>query len=248
MLYAMSEAIPQRPDLPGKGDPTAATWNAAEAIPVFVLTLFLSVLLSAPLLALGSCSARFIGATLAGEVAFGITVVGWIRFVNHGSLAALGLPRRPLGDMAAGLGAGLAAILVAAAVIAVVRSLATNILGHTPKDPQQVVECVRGTSLVYLGPVVILVAPICEEIFFRGFLFKGLRRRFSVWAAALISGLFFGLVHFGGPDFLLIIPSLIVVGVALALVYERRQSLLASITAHATFNLIGFLSIAFSRH
>jgi membrane protease YdiL (CAAX protease family) len=248
MLYRMSTPPPPRPDLPETNVPPPATWKAVEAIPVFVLTLFASVLFSLPVLAIRSCSGRFIGSTLGGEIAFGVTVVVWIRFVNHGSLSALGFPHRPLGDLAAGLGTGAAAIIVAGMVLALVRSVATGILGHTPADPQQVVSCVRGTALAFLAPVVILVAPICEEIFFRGFLFKGLRRRFSAWPAALISGAFFGLVHFGGFEFLLIIPSLAVVGVALALVYERRQSLLASIAAHALFNVIGFLSIAFSRH
>jgi CAAX protease family protein len=248
MLYRMSTPPPPRPDLPDGDVPPPATWKAIEAIPVFVLTLFASVLFSLPVLAIRSCSGRFIVSTLGGEIGFGVTVLVWIRFVNHGSLSALGFPRRPLGDLAAGLGTGAAVIVLAGMVLALVRAVATGIMGHTPTDPQQVVSCVRGADLVYLAPVVILVAPICEEIFFRGFLFKGLRRRFSTWPAALISGAFFGLVHFGGLDFLLIIPSLCLVGVALALVYERRQSLLASIAAHATFNLVGFLSIALSRH
>jgi membrane protease YdiL (CAAX protease family) len=37
------------------------------------------------------------------------------------------------------------------------------------------------------------------------------------------------------------------VGVGLALIYERRQSLLASMTAHAVFNLFGFILIYTSR-
>jgi len=57
----------------------------------------------------------------------------------------------------------------------------------------------------------------------------------------------FGLLHFQGVSFLLIIPGLVVVGIGLALVFERRQSILASMAAHATFNLVGFLSIALHR-
>ena len=95
--------------------------------------------------------------------------------------------------------------------------------------------------------MVILVAPLGEELFFRGFLYKGLRRRFSMWPAAVISATAFGAAHFAGVDFLILIPALVVVGIGLALVYEKRQSLLASMSAHATFNLIGFLMIALSR-
>jgi len=68
-----------------------------------------------------------------------------------------------------------------------------------------------------------------------------------VWAAAVVSGIVFGASHFAGVDFLTLIPGLAVVGIGLALVYERRQSLLASMTAHATFNVVGLLAIALSR-
>ena len=40
---------------------------------------------------------------------------------------------------------------------------------------------------------------------------------------------------------------LMVVGIGLALVYEHRQSLLASMAAHATFNLVGYVFIVLSR-
>ena len=56
-----------------------------------------------------------------------------------------------------------------------------------------------------------------------------------------------GLSHFGGVDFLLIIPSLMVVGIGLALIYEHRQSVLASMAAHATFNLVGYVFIVLGR-
>jgi membrane protease YdiL (CAAX protease family) len=94
-----------------------------------------------------------------------------------------------------------------------------------------------------LGPIVIVAAPLGEETLFRGFLYQGLRTRLSVWPAALASGLIFGLVH----GYWQLIPALFVVGAGLALVYERRDSLLASMTAHATFNLFGFLLIVLFR-
>ena len=59
-----------------------------------------------------------------------------------------------------------------------------------------------------------------------------------------VAGVAFGAVHFAGLSFLLLIPPLIVVGMGLAWIYERRQSLLASMAAHATFNLVGILFIA----
>ena len=205
----MSRSVSPRPDLPdGQSGPPPATWKAIEAIPVFLLALAVTLVLSIPVLTLRSCSSRFIGGTLVGEVGFGGAVLLWIRYVNHGRLAALGLPRRPFRDVFAGVAAGAAMIVVAG---------------------------------------IVLAAPLGEEIFFRGFLYKGLRRRLRVWSATAISAGWFALVHFSGVEFLLIMPSLFVIGAGLALIYERRQSLLASIAAHATFNLVGYLSIALTR-
>jgi len=44
-----------------------------------------------------------------------------------------------------------------------------------------------------------------------------------------------------------VVVGVIVVGVVLAMVYERQQSLMAWVAAHATFNLIGFVTIVLSR-
>jgi membrane protease YdiL (CAAX protease family) len=119
----------------------------------------------------------------------------------------------------------------------------TVFLGHTPKQPDQIPSCVAGGWLAALGPVVILVAPLGEETVFRGFLYRGLRRRFTVWPAAMLSGALFGAIHV----YPLLMLPLASVGVGLALIYERRQSLLASMTAHAVFNLFGFILIYTSR-
>src|SRR5207237_327636 len=152
-------------------------------------------------------------------------VVLWVRYVNRGPLTALGLPRRPLGDLAWGVGTGAALVLGGDFILYVTQVIVQSIIGHTPPQPQQVELCVRGVALLYLAPVVILAAPMGEETFFRGFLYKGLRRRTSVWPAAITSAVLFAAVHFQGVSFLQLLPSLFVVGMGLALVYEHRQSL-----------------------
>ena len=86
-------------------------------------------------------------------------------------------------------------------------------------------------------------APFGEELLFRGFLYNALRRRWSVWPSAILSGILFALLH-GSP---VLILAILPVGIGLALVYEWRQSILASMAAHATFNLIGFVTIVLSR-
>jgi membrane protease YdiL (CAAX protease family) len=241
----MSETLTPRPDLLG---PPPASWSAIEAVPVFLIAILVGVILGGVVaLATGSCAARFTLGTLAGEAGFLGTVVVWVKYVSHGPLAALGLPREPLKDVGAGIGGGVLLVVCGAIALAIVTAITSRILGHAPKQPQQVISCVRGSALAYLGPVVVLAAPMGEETFFRGFLFKGLRRSFSIWPSALISAAAFAAVHFAGLSFLVLIPAEFVVGLGLALIYEWRRSLLASVTAHATFNLVGYLLIVSGR-
>lgn len=246
----MARPIPPRPDVPSDRHAEAlpgATWRPIETIPLFAVALVLAALLTAPISLVRSCSAQYDLAVLAGEVALAATVLWWVAVIRKTPVRALGMPRRPWGDVASGLAVGLLLVVAAAVVLAVVQGIASNILGHSPKEPQQVVSCVRGVGLAVLAPIVVVAAPLGEELFFRGFLYQSLRRRFSVWPAAIVSGVFFGLVHLGGVAFFLIVPSLAVVGIGLALVFERRQSLLASMAAHAAFNVVGYLAIALRR-
>ncbi len=101
----------------------------------------------------------------------------------------------------------------------------------------------QGTfGLIVAGSMVIAVAPVVEEFFFRGFFYRALRNRMSIAAAALIDGGLFGIIHFsgGGADGLLILPPLAVLGVLFCLVYERTGTLLAPIGMHAFNNTVAF--------
>ena len=77
-------------------------------------------------------------------------------------------------------------------------------------------------------------APLMEEFEFRGFLFNAFLRYLPVWAAALASGILFGLSHASPTAFFPLAAS----GVVLAYVYYKSGSLTASAITHALFNLI----------
>jgi hypothetical protein len=101
----------------------------------------------------------------------------------------------------------------------------------------------QGTfGLIAAGFMVICVAPVAEEFFFRGFFYKALRSRWSVLGAATIDGLLFGVIHydFSGADALLILPPLAVLGFTFCLVYERTGSLYPVIALHAFNNAIAY--------
>jgi membrane protease YdiL (CAAX protease family) len=90
--------------------------------------------------------------------------------------------------------------------------------------------------------MVICVAPVAEEFFFRGFFYRALRSRYSILVAALIDGVLFGVIHwdFSDAEALLIVPPLAALGFMFCLVYERTGSLYPVIALHALNNAIAF--------
>ena len=77
--------------------------------------------------------------------------------------------------------------------------------------------------------LLIVIAPFAEEIFFRGFLYQSFRNSFGVWPGAILSGLVFGVIHF---EFFKLV-QLAILGVILALLFERTRSLWPPIMLHA---------------
>jgi membrane protease YdiL (CAAX protease family) len=95
-------------------------------------------------------------------------------------------------------------------------------------------------AAVAAGVLIVGIAPLSEEIFFRGFMFAGLRRRISTWPAAAVAGIVFGALHYTGPDSVGVIPQLAVFGMALAWLYEYTGSLWPPILVHVINNGIAF--------
>ena len=87
-----------------------------------------------------------------------------------------------------------------------------------------------------------VVAPICEEMLFRGFIFSALRNWKGTWPAALITGLTFGAVHAGSAPAIDLIP-LAALGVGLCLLYRYTGSLYPCIAAHSLNNSLAFGSL-----
>ena len=86
--------------------------------------------------------------------------------------------------------------------------------------------------VVMLGLGAVL-APLFEEIMFRGAMYSGLRRRWRWLLSGLAMGAVFGLVH---PQGITIAPILAVLGWGFALIREWRGSLVGGMTAHAIHN------------
>ena len=269
-MSAVEPPPPPRPDIDSPllgpepfGAEDEATWYWWEAPIVYVVAMLVAAV---PLVIVAAASGSelanpdsgptYITALVATELAFFGSVLFWVGIVHRTRLSILWPPREPLRDLAVGIPAGLGLYVVGIAMSLLTNQVYEWIAGHGPPSPDQVPEAVTGVWLILTGIGVVFLAPLGEETLFRGFLYRGLRRSFTyhdersrlpVWAAAVISGGLFGLGHLQGASFIVLVPPLWVVGIGLALVYQKRRSLLASMAAHATFNVIGFLFLFASR-
>jgi CAAX protease family protein len=229
--------------------PAPVPWGTGEATFVGILAVvfgsILGVLLVVVTAMTNTCGPQTVLGLVGTEIGLVSTVVFWITKMKRAPLSTLGLPRRPLADIGTGVAGGAVLYAIAVVVSLVVVAIVTLVIGHRPTVPQQVGDCVRGPWLVLTAVTVVVLPPIGEETLFRGFIFQGLRGRLSFWPAVVADGLLFGAIHI---PFWLLIPSLTAVGMGLACIYAARRSVLASMAAHATFNLIGIATIALSRH
>jgi len=99
------------------------------------------------------------------------------------------------------------------------------------------------TSLLVLSAALTCVlAPICEEFLFRGYVFTALRSWCGTWPAALLTGLIFGAIHFGSAPALDLVP-LAGLGFGLCLLYRYSGSLYPCIAAHSLNNSLAFASL-----
>lgn len=96
------------------------------------------------------------------------------------------------------------------------------------------------TLLLITGAILLTVlAPLAEEILFRGLVFRGLRNRTGVWPAALLTGALFGLIHAGSSPIEFLVP-LAFFGVGLCLLYHLTASLYPCIALHSINNTLAF--------
>jgi membrane protease YdiL (CAAX protease family) len=181
------------------------------------------------------------------EIALGAWALLWPKIRWNASARTLGLTSDRLGsNIRVGFAAGAIGFVVGVVVVGLVAQFVVDLFSTGPVEaPQQLPF--EGTphwlALVITGVSVIVFAPVAEELFFRGFLYQALRRRLSLVGAGIVSALIFGAAHMQPPfgiALLLLIPSITALGFILAWVFERRSSLVPSITAHALFNSIGF--------
>jgi membrane protease YdiL (CAAX protease family) len=119
-------------------------------------------------------------------------------------------------------------------VFSLVWSLALGI-NESDNLPEELGADKSTTALIAVMVLVTLLAPLCEEFFFRGFCFTALRRWLGLGPAAVITGVIFGAIHAGGTNVEFLVP-LAFFGIVLCLLYWVTGSLLPCIVLHALNN------------
>jgi membrane protease YdiL (CAAX protease family) len=242
--------VPPRSDDQASERPKA-TWTWYQAVGVYLVAFLLAGLATLPVLSLMDEDAgltNIVVSVVAALVIIGI-LVAWLAFAHPGWLSVMRLPVRGAwrSEIGAGVLFGLGLYPVAVFVVGGLVLVVLNALSGTPvESPEQVPEQLSAVGFVVTAMYAIVIAPIGEEFFFRGILFRSIRDRHGFRVAALGSGIGFGLIHYiPGPavDALLLMIVMVFTGAALAYVYERRGTIVAPIAAHVTFNVIGLALI-----
>jgi membrane protease YdiL (CAAX protease family) len=240
-MRPVTPPIPARPDAEDRWP--RIRWTTREFVPVALMPF--GLVLFAYYLVFG-----FLGwdsepggvvVTAAQQLALLLPIAIYVRR-TRGSLAPLGLRRGGwnAGDVFAGIGAGLGAIVAGSIVIGITIAIVRAITGSEPSS-SSVLNDTSGPWLVLNALMAVALAPLCEEVYFRGFLFQGLRGRMRFLPAAVVSATIFAFVHVEPIRFF----GLAVMGLILASVFERRRTLVASMVAHATVNVVA-LALLFS--
>jgi len=135
-----------------------------------------------------------------------------------------------------GLGCGL---LIGSYILILIHNTTLTLLGVETQG-EEIIQIFGGLdSPVWFVLVGVIFAPIVEEIFFRGFLFQGFREKYGWVKGGLLSAAVFAVGHL---DPVALIPTFIL-GLLLAYMYHRSNSVWPGIILHFLVNAFGFCSI-----
>jgi uncharacterized protein len=248
-----SPASPARPPTQAlAADPTQSPitgwpwWSAfAALLGAFVLTALGSLIVDLPAIALGANltsshtpAGLVIADTFVQDLAF-VAAPLYCAHVFSRTVQAWQFGLRP-----PGVGWRSAVrMIVLLLVVFILLNAAWAALLHPPKEKllKQLGSEESGLLLVLSAGLTCVVAPICEEFLFRGYIFTALRA-WGTLPAALVTALLFGGVHVSSAPVADLLP-LAALGFGLCMLYRYTGSLYPGIATHSLNNSIAFASL-----
>lgn len=170
----------------------------------------------------------YLNGTIVALVQLWAVEPGWLTYKD------LGLTRSNMGrNVLIGLGAGVLLVLVSGVLEYLVGLLLPSDLPDIldPSTDYFVAQDIPSLIMLIVGACIL--APIGEELYFRGYLYTGLGKGYQLPAVFIISSAYFSAGHLN-PIFF---PIIFLAGVLLMYVRHKSQSLVPSIIMHSVNNL-----------
>lgn len=245
-----------RPSSAPSGDPVgrgpdepAVPWRGGRVVGEVLLIYFASLLLGQVIVAVAAGGGADVDdltplLLVLSPTLLLLVTAGWL-WLRYGRAARLVVGSRPLTARAVGIGAalGLACFLAQRLLVIVVAAVLAAFGAELPQVQQTFRDVAADPATApVLALSAVLLAPIAEEVVFRGLLFRGLAAQgFAV--AAVVSAALFTLPHLAvtgtAAENLTIVAGIFPLGIAFAAILARWRSLATVIVTHATYNAIG---------
>ncbi len=230
---------------PSASLPLLVPWtiiDVAEAVAVLLFTLVVGGMVTSMTVGRFLPEAHTLTQPIIMTVQYLLVGIVTIAVIFHRMGHLSSHPLRALGmrfqRAAALIGIGLAGYSVLLTGLLVILAVLGRVVGDVSPLAQTIEQVIGeartpGEIAIYFVLVVIL-APIVEELVFRGYVYAGLRRVMATRHAIIIGAALFAAVHLNAAGFLMIG----IIGVMLCYLYERSRSLLPCMVAHGVHNAL----------
>lgn len=160
------------------------------------------------------------------------------------SLKTIGLGRKPrIKD----LGPAIITFIVYFGVLIVATAILQNLIPGLDVEQEQQLgfeDAVKASQLILVFISLVVLPPLVEEIMIRGFLYTGLRARYTKITAALVASILFGVAHLqlgsGAPPLWIAAVDTAILSMFLIYLREKTGSLWAGMMVHALKNGLAF--------
>jgi len=220
------------------------SWNVSDLVRIILVIVFMAYIIGMIGTALFkafninmSMNLGMIINTFFIDIVAGIVIVYFVVYKYKENLEALGLK---LSSSFKNILSGITGYIFMLPLLFTVLAVSVwllNIIGYTP-PPQPVFEVFmkesRSRVLLFLTIFVSVFGPIIEEMFFRGFMYSAIKKRFGVLIGMILSASIFSVLHTNIVGFL----PIMVLGMFLAYLYEKTGSLVAPMVVHIIHNSV----------